>query len=366
MERDTIFLNAFNAIPNVGPATLRALKEHFGSFETAWQADSAKLEHAGIRADIREAIEKARPAINPDHAMQTVLQREIWILTEDDARYPAMLREIPTPPVILYGQGASPDAWPEIRLGVVGTRRPTSYGREVARAIARDCAARGIAIVSGLATGIDAEAHAAALDARGITIAVLGSGIDRDSIFPPENRGLAARIVSSGGTVLSEYAPGTPAVKEHFPQRNRIISGLSRGVLVAEARERSGALITARYALEQNRDVFAIPGPVYSAASHGPHQLLREGAILARHADDILAEWNLQMETADTAPAHATRLSEEEKTLLAHLEESQNVDDLKSKTHMPTGDIIATLSLLDLKGLVCNLGGDTWQKRSSS
>ena len=365
MIRDTVFLNALNTIPGVGAGTLRALKTAFGSYETAWHANGAKLEDAGIRADIREAIEKARPGINPDHAMQAVLRHDIWILTDDDARYPALLQEIPAPPVILYGQGAYPDAWPEVRLGVVGTRRPTSYGLEVARAIAHNVALRNIAIVSGLATGIDAHAHAAALDARGITIAVLGSGIDRDSIFPPENRGLAARIVASGGTVISEYAPGTPATKDHFPARNRIISGLARGVLVVEARERSGALITARYATEQNRDVFAVPGPVYSAASYGPHSLLREGAILARHADDVLAEWAMLSDVSSVSPADTGRLSEEETVLLTHLENPQNVDNLKAGTHMPVGTIIATLSLLDLKGLVCNLGGDTWQKRSS-
>ena len=246
-------------------------------------------------------------------------------------------------------------------LAIVGTRRPTSYGMEVAEKLSRELVEAGATIVSGLAMGIDGRAHEAAVDAKGTTIAVLGSGLDDMSLFPPEHRGLARRIVESGNALVSEYAPGTPAVKEHFPARNRIISGLSRGVIVVEARERSGALITARFALEQNRDVFAVPGSMFSPTSAGPHALIREGAKIVRTAQDILEEFGI--EYTNSAQGGAP-IEEKEKLLLELLEEPLSVDLIKEKTGMETAAIVATLSLLELKGHIRNFG-DRYQKITS-
>jgi DNA processing protein len=214
-------------------------------------------------------------------------------------------------------------------------------------------------ITSGLALGIDTKAHQTALDSEGSTIAVVGSGLDDSVLFPHENRKLMHRIIDSGGTMLSEYPPFTKARREYFPMRNRILSGLSRGVVVIEAREKSGALITARFALEQNREVFAVPGSIFSPTSSGPNALIREGAKLTMSAKDILDEFGILYQ--DEARQRAD-VGEVEQTLLVLLEEAHSVDEMKRKLEMQTAEILATLSLLELKGLVRVLGSDIYQK----
>lgn len=359
MTSDLKFLNAFNSIPAVGPATLRTLKSYFGTYEAAWRAGGRELESAGVNARALQSISWKRPSLHPDLEMQKLAKENIWVLTDSDERYPSYIKEVANSPVIIYGRGELPDD--KICIGVVGTRRPTAYGSEATETLVRDLAQAGLVIVSGLASGIDARAHEATLDAGGKTIAVLGSGLDQNSIFPPENRGLARRIVEGGGTLMCEYAPGTPAVKEHFPARNRIISGLSRGVLVVEARERSGALITARFALEQNRDVFALPGSIFSPTSRGPLLLIQQGAKLIISAQDILEELGMEY-NKESAQRLDDFFGETEKTLLDILETPLGVDAIKEKTGLATHAIVASLSMLELKGRVRNLGPDIYQK----
>lgn len=385
MDHDIKFLNAFNVIPGVGPVTLRLLKTQFGTWEDAWRASDAALSAINLHPQAYRSLVWKRPSTNPDKEMGRLVKENVWMMTDDDLSYPALLKEIPNPPVALYGRGSpallrgtrtpleqalteqaartenEQHEQPAVLLAVVGTRRPTSYGLEACEALVQEIAGIGVTIISGLATGIDARAHAAALDAGGYTIAVLGSGVDQNSIFPPENRGLARRIEESGSTVISEYTPGTPALKEHFPQRNRIISGLAQGTLVIEARERSGALITARFALEQNRDVFALPGSIFSPHAAGPHKLIQEGAKLVASAADILEELGIDY-TKESARAAREGLNENEQTILSILEEPLGVDFVKEKTGLATSIIIASLSMLELKGLVRNLGGDTYQR----
>lgn len=364
MQSDLKFLNAFNAIPGVGPVTLRLLKTQFGTWEDAWRASDAAFSAINLQPQAYRSLVWKRPSINPDKEMGRLVKENVWMMTDDDPSYPVLLKEIPNPPVALYGKGANlaqAGFGSNATLAVVGTRRPTSYGLEACEALVQEVAGIGVTIISGLATGIDARAHGAALDAGGRTIAVLGSGVDQNSIFPPENRGLARRIEESGNTVISEYTPGTPALKEHFPQRNRIISGLAQGTLVIEARERSGALITARFALEQNRDVFALPGSIFSPHAAGTHKLIQEGAKLVTSAADILEELGIDY-TKESARAAREGLNENEQTILGILEEPLGVDFVKEKTGLATSIIIASLSMLELKGLVRNLGGDTYQK----
>lgn len=356
------FLNAFNAIPGVGAATLRALKKHFGSYQTAWRAHESAYASAHLDATAHTALIVGKNSTDPDREMRKLAQGNIWMMTEENPGYPAILKEITAPPVVLYGRG-NPDALVRHpHIAVVGTRRPTSYGLEAAETIIPRLTDAGISIVSGLATGIDTKAHQIALEEKAVTVAVLGSGIDPVSIFPPENRGLAERIASSGGAVISEYSPGTPAAKEHFPVRNRIISGLSQGTLVVEAREKSGALITARFALEQNREVFAIPGSIFSATSRGPLSLIREGAIPATGAHDILEALGI-----DYAPKKAEALNAagnpDARMLLELLCETRSIDALKIKTGLPIETIMASLSLLELKGYIHRVGADMFQKR---
>lgn len=356
---DLKFLNALNSIPGVGPATLRTLKNCFGTYETAWRAGEQELMQAGVSTRALQSILWKRPSLHPDRELQKLTKENIWTLTEDDERYPSYLKEIGNPPVILYGRGAMLDE--KICIGVVGTRRPTAYGTEATETLVRELAEAGLTIVSGLASGIDARAHEATLDTQGKTIAVLGSGLDHYSIFPPENRGLARRIVEAGGTLISEYAPGTPAVKEHFPARNRIISGLSRGVLVIEAREKSGARITTRMAMEQNREVFALPGSIFSPTSRWPLLLIQQGAKLVTSAQDILEELGIEY-NKESAQRLDDFFGETEKTLLGLLEAPLGVDAIKEKTGLATHAIVASLSMLELKGRVRNLGADTYQK----
>ncbi|MBI2122106.1 MAG: DNA-protecting protein DprA [Candidatus Sungbacteria bacterium] len=356
---DLKFLHAFNSIPGIGPVTLRALKNHFGNYETAWYANESALASVGITAAALQSILWKRPSIHPDKGLGTLIREGIWAIHEDDPNYPESLKEIPSPPAVIYGKGDI-SLLNTRSIAVVGTRKPTHYGLEAAEKITQRLA-DFLTIVSGLATGIDGRAHETALDSGGHTLAVLGSGIDQNSIFPPQHKGLARRIIENNGAVISEYAPGTPALKEHFPQRNRIVSGLSQGVLVIEAPERSGALITARLALEQNRDVFALPGSIFSLYSRGPLALIKEGAKCVTTAEDILEELGIEY-NKEGAEKFAAGLGEKEKLIFEILTEPLGVDAIKVGTNLETSAIIATLSMLELKGLIKNTGGDTYQR----
>lgn len=292
--------------------------------------------------------------------MRKLIAAGIAIVEADDPEFPRQLGEISAVPVALYIKGRLRNDLPH--LAVVGTRKATAYGREAARKIIRELAAEtDIAIVSGLAQGIDAEAHRAALEAGLPAIGVLGGGLDRESFFPPENWQLAQQMLASGGAIISEYPPGTPPLKHHFPARNRIIAGLSKGVLVVEAPERSGALITARFAVEENRDVFAIPGPLFSPNTAGVHRLIQDGAKLVAGASDIIEELGLTRRTPRER-AETILTDETERTILTLLGEPASVDDIKEKTNMPTPAIISCLSLLELKGFIRPMGQNRFQR----
>ena len=287
---------------------------------------------------------------------------DVSIFSKKDKNFPRLLTEIPSCPRQLYVRG-------ELRkeehcLSIVGTRKPTRYGVETAEKIIRGLSRSSrLTIVSGLASGIDTVAHSEAVKNGLRTIAVLGSGIDHCSIFPPQNKNLADKIVSSGGAVISEYPEGAPGLPHHFPERNRIIAGLSLGTLVVEAKEKSGALITARLALEQNREVFAVPGSIFSLNSCGPHMLIKKGAKAVTAADDILEELsvpvmkNLETEKRDEA------VGREEKIILTLLsDEPRSVHEIKGETEFSTSGILSALTVLELKGLVKKTGADQWSK----
>ncbi len=361
-EKEILFLNAFNTVPGVGAVTIRALKNHFGSYERAWRANASRYAPVYLDVAARVALMAGKNIVDPDRAMACVVRAGVWMITDEDAAYPPLLKQIHSPPVLLYGKGAREALIPPVcGIAVVGTRRPTPYGIEATEAMGAALTGAGVTVISGCATGIDAKAHRTALEHGGATIAVLGSGIDPASFFPSENYALAERIAAGAGAVISEYAPGTPAVKEHFPMRNRIIAGLSLGTLVVEAREKSGALITARIALEENRDVYAVPGSIFSATSAGPNQLIRQGARMVARAEDILEELGIDSLPAAQETPMAS-LNEKEQTLLALLETPMGIDDMKTKTMFPVPTIMATLSLLELKKLVRGVGADTFQK----
>ncbi|MCH8741807.1 DNA-protecting protein DprA [Patescibacteria group bacterium] len=278
---------------------------------------------------------------------------DIRTLNIKDKEYPKLLKKIYDPPKTLYIKGElNPD---DICFGVVGTRRFSPYGKQVAFEIAGDLAEAGLTIVSGLAPGIDTFSHQATIENGGRTIAVLGTGIDEKSIYPQSNVKLAKQIIESGGCLISEYPPGTPGLKQNFPRRNRIISGLSLGVLVVEAKEKSGALITANDAFKQKRRVFTVPGSIYSPNSRGPHILIKKGVKLVVSAEDILKELNLPRMGKKKELKGDTK--EEELILIMLMEEALNIDKIIKKTGLAPATVNSFLAILEIKGKIRNLGG---------
>jgi len=284
---------------------------------------------------------------------------EIQKITIHDSRYPALLKEIPDPPRMLYFRGTPPQP-AESCVAVVGTRRCSDYGKQVTYDIAGNLAAAGVTIVSGLAPGIDTWAHTATLERMGRTIAVIGAGIDEKSIYPQENIQLARDIVAAGGCVLSEYPPGTGGAKFTFPQRNRIISGLALGTLVIEAAEKSGSLITANYAFEHKRKVFAVPGPVYAPTARGPHVLIKRGASLIDSSDDIMKQLELVPCATASTKGIAGNTPEESRVLQALEQEALSLDAVVEKTSLPAADVARIITVLELEEKVKNLGGNVY------
>ena len=344
----------FNRVMGIGPAKLRALLDHFGDLETAWRATSADLREAGLDRRALEYLLAARAAMDLDAEVDRVKRLDARCVTWVDSDYPPQLKSIAAPPPLLYIKGAFAlaDQW---AMAVVGTRRASAYGREVTRSLVSDLARSGVTIVSGLARGIDAAAHQAAIEAGGRTIAVLGHGIDH--VYPPEHRKLAGQIVEHGALV-TDYPVGTAPEGKNFPPRNRIISGLSLGVLVVEGAAPSGARITAEFAMEQGRDVFAVPGNILQRSSELPNTLIQEGAIPVLKVDDILEPLNLTMvaqhaEAREVIPADET----EAKVLQLLSAEPVHIDEIQQTTGLPIAQVSSTLALMELKGMVRQVGG---------
>ncbi len=279
----------FNLVKGIGAVRFQALHDHFGDLALAWQAPLDALQAAGLSPKLAERVAQIRTSVDLDKYMSRITAQGIHILTWEDEFYPPRLKEIDQPPPVLYMRGAliTEDSW---TVAVVGTRRVSAYGRQVADELAMFLANNGVTVVSGLARGVDAIAHQSALKAGGRTIAVLGCGVDR--IYPPEHAQLAEKIIANGA-ILSDYAPGTPPDAANFPPRNRIISGLAMATVVVEAGETSGALITAQFALDQGREVFAVPGNIMAPQSKGTNRLIVEGAHPMLSAQDLLEALNL-------------------------------------------------------------------------
>lgn len=365
LSTEHIFLNAFIHISDIGPASIRVMKRAFGTYENAWLAPPHALDDIGLKPIAQEALIQNRPKLDPQRLGAELAALPIQIIAEDDSEYPAALREIPNPPAALYCRGTLFDVANAFdcsrTIAVVGTRRPTAYGKTVTEQLVSELASKGIAIASGLAVGIDTIAHKNALKVHGKIVAVVGSGISEHVLFPQENIRLAREIEEAGGAVVSEYPPYTVARPAYFPQRNRIISGLSRGTLVIEAREKSGALITARFALEQNRDVFAVPGSIFSLPSRGPNLLIKEGAVPVLSAEHIFEAWNLAS-GPDSTHSQNRNFSPQEKEVLDILTEPVDIGMIKQQTRMETHAIMTILSKFELEGIVTRLGPEEYQR----
>jgi DNA processing protein len=344
----------FNLVKGIGPMKVRALLDYFGDLEVAWRADASALRQAGLDRRALSSLLKARGKLDLEAELEKLDKQNIRVLTWDDPDYPPRLLQIPDPPPLLYVRGQLTDA-DEWAVAVVGTRRASAYGKTVAQRLVTDLAVNHVTIVSGLARGIDAEAHRAALGAGGRTIAVLGCGLDL--IYPPEHRNLAREIVERGALV-SEYPLGTRPEASNFPPRNRLISGLSLGVLVVEAGIKSGALITADYAADQGRDVFAVPGNLFVRSSAGTNSLIQDGAKLVTGAEDILEELNLMMVAQQVQVRAVVPETEAEALLLQYLSlEPVHVDEICLQSGLPIATVTSNLALMELKGMVRQVGG---------
>ena len=354
-------------VSGVGPRILTELIDRFETPGAVIAATAAQLQQVdGVGHRLAQAIVEAKDKIDPTIELATCHQNDIQVLTRSADAYPRLLREIPDPPGILFFQGTLKAA-DALAIAVVGSRNATRYGVTQAQRIATGLAQAGITVVAGLARGIDAAAHRAAIAAGGRTLAVMGGGVLK--MYPPEHAELAGEIREQG-CLISEMPPNYVATRHAFPRRNRIISGLTLGTLVVEAAERSGALITARQAMEQNRDVFAIPGPVDSRNAKGCHALLRDGAVLVESVDDILdalgplAEENKREDgRAIRHPAELQLNSNETSVLQAIGSEPTLIDQIVQQTELPTQRVLSTLSVLEVRKLISRLPGGCVARR---
>jgi DNA processing protein len=348
-------LIALNLIQGIGPASISRLVERFGSAEKVLGLKAGDIRSIDFLKKTQiEAIIKGPESSSVKAAIKTLRDANAYTVCLNDPEYPSLLKQISDPPVLLYIIGDINSVEPA--AAIVGTRAPSHYGREISFSLARDLSLRGISVVSGLARGIDTQAHLGALEGISGTVAVLGSGLDK--IYPPENRSLAERI-SASGAIITEYIPGTEPRPENFPRRNRIISGLSNCVIVVEATLNSGAMITARLAVEQGRTCMAVPGAVTNIRSKGPHSLIRQGAVLVESAEDIVAE---------IAPHLKAILKNNENEpgnqLLEFLSaRPMSIDEVASELKADVSDVLRDLTMLELGGFISRIDGGRYSIR---
>ncbi len=357
---DSLYLHGFNLLPQFGPARLGRIAKSFGSFEQAFKADSKALALAGLDGQTAEIFLRHRASVNLAEEAEKLGAEGIGVLTFKDANYPKLLLEIPQTPPILYYKGKPPGN-EELCLAVVGTRKITNYGRTVVPELLDVLVDSGLVIVSGMAFGVDSAAHKVAINKRRRTVAVLGGGLDGKSLYPKEHAFLAEQILENGGSLLSEYPMGTPNFKQNFVARNRIISGLSLATLIIECDLKSGTLITAKHALDQNRQVYAVPGPIYNPQSQGPNNLIKMGAKPVTSANDILEDLNLKTLPEQQMSQTLFADSEEEAALLKLLSyEPIIINELIKHSGLGTAQVTSALTFLEMKGKIKNLGGQQY------
>ncbi len=364
--------------PGVGPRAATKLLERFGSAASVFHARRTELESLRLRPETIESIIKREFEAKAAEELDRVKQLGGDVLILDDGSYPNLLREIADPPITLYVRGEWQACFDQPGVGVIGSRMCSTYGENASEMLARDLASRGICIISGLARGIDTAAHRGAIRGGGKTIAVLGTGID--GFYPKENTRLVGEILEAGGAIVSQFPLGTPPLKDNFPYRNRIISGLSLGVVLVEATEKSGSLITARLAMEQNREVMAVPGNITSRNSVGTNYLIKSGAKLVQQWQDVVAELPGEISAEILPPtiekANGTRksaaqelapadLSENERKIWSLLspDEPAHIDGLLQQSGLSFGDLNGALVGMDLKDLIRVLPGKNYARR---
>ena len=356
-KRDLPYYIALAATPGIGPVRFKLLITHFKSAESIWKADGTTLRKI-LTPALFNQFTKFRISFDIERYFDKLSKLNIKVITLGDDSYPKLLKEISDAPPVLYVRGEIPKS--ERVIGVVGTRKMTSYGREVTEILVRDLVAAGFTVVSGLARGVDSHAARVTIGNGGKTIAVLGGGVDR--IYPSENKTLAEEIINGKGAVLSEFPVGMDSVPGNFPARNRIISGLSLGVLVTEAGEDSGSLITAGLAGEQGREVFAVPGPIYSKLAKGPAVLIKQGAKLVMNIEDILEELQVSDQRLVTSGQGEIKGdSAEEQAILNLLQEGPvHIDEIARVSKLSAAKVGSILSLMEIKGKIHSLGSGNY------
>ena len=343
----------FNLVRGIGAVRIRALLNHFGSLEIAWQAPADALAAAGLSPKLIENLIRVRAENLAERAWDYIQRKEIQVLTWDDSEYPDRLKQIDQPPPVIYVRGTLTPL-DDFAVAIVGTRRVTGYGKQVTEELAVCLARSGITVVSGLARGVDGVAHEATLKAGGRTFAVLGCGVD--VLYPPEHRLIAEKMLEQGA-LISDYAPATPPDAGNFPPRNRIISGLSMAVVVVEAGESSGALITASFAADQGRDVFAVPGNITAPQSKGTNRLIRDGAIPMLKPEDVLDALALNRVPQQQQARGILPANEVETEILRILAvETLHVDEICARSGLSVDRVSAALVMMELKGLVRGMG----------
>lgn len=350
-ESDLPYWVALAHCLKLGPTRFALLRRAFPTMHEAWGASVGELRAAGLDQATAQALNEHRHVTNVEKTFQRLAELKLNAVTVADEQYPKLLKEIFDPPAVLFYRG-SLDAVNALCLAVVGTRQATIYGKRATEELVHTLAGLGLTIVSGLAYGIDAAAHQATLAAKGKTVAVLANGLD--TVYPTAHYHLTEEIVASGGLLLSEFPPGTVALKQNFVQRNRIIAGLCRATLVIEGALESGALITARYALEANREVLAVPGSIFAPQAKGVNELLRSGAHLITSAQDVLNVLGLE----SAAPVPRQPPAAEDAELLSHLShEPLHIDELARAAGVSMAELLAHLTSLELTGHVRDVGG---------
>lgn len=368
---------ALSLTAGLGPTRIKKLIEHYGTAERVFLASLTELESTGMPAVSAQSIATGKSYELAQQECAKAMEAGARVIALSDPEYPPRLKEIYDPPVVLFVKG-SVEVLAKPGIAMVGTRHPTPYGTGMAERLSTDLAARGLVIISGLARGVDTSSHRGAVAAKGKTVAVLGTGID--VMYPKENTRLAEQIVALGGALITEFPVGTPPTPQNFPIRNRIISGMSAGVLVVEAAEYSGTRITSRLALEQNRDVYAVPGNVTNKNSWGPNTLIKQGAKLVATWEDVWEELpgdvqemlgagrneSVEPETASLFPDEATAISPHEKKILKLIkqDESTHIDQLVEllENEMSPSEIFAALFELELNGKIRQLPGKNFVK----
>jgi DNA processing protein len=357
-HEERAILAALHSIKGIGNRTLWTLVDFFGSFTACWTAKPEQLYSSTLSAEIVQSILDFRKQLDPVQYLNKILSQGINIVSWQDSEYPLTMRNISNPPYVFYSQGRMEYITNKPCIGIVGSRQASNYGKTVARRLAMELAGYGITVVSGMARGIDSEAHRGALE-NGATVAVLGNGLN--IIYPPENKHLLEQIIASG-LVISEFPLNTGPEPKNFPMRNRIISGLCRGIVVVEAARKSGALITADFALEQGRDVFAVPGSINSQKSEGTNNLIKQGAKLVSCIEDIIEEYpDLMASHAQTCISQGElELHDEQEINIINLMgcEEHHFDELLQLSGMNVGQLSTLLLRLELQGIIRSLAGN--------